>query len=307
MESWFIIVIASTLIYSFVTLLDRRVMAMRMISPIAYLLLGNISGLIFIAFFFFQSFDNINFRINLIILGIIVGILFGAFTYLYFLTLQKASPVATVAYMQIVPAITTIASIFWLGESISEYGFVAILLLSVGLTFISLLDKKLSGHVAGMMVPAVILLSIGYVIQKFLLAQYPVVFLIVLNRLGATIFGLLIFFWEKKINNVKMSLDIKSNPKGAIAAVVGELGSIIGLYFLLLAYNQGPFAEVSAIAATLPVAVLLGAVVMSSTTKETFWEIPEIRSPGNLLLTAAASLLICLSIYIISGIGITHG
>jgi drug/metabolite transporter (DMT)-like permease len=306
MESWLIYVIASTWIYALVTLLDRHVMALRMISPVVYLLLGNISGLFLILFFLLVSVDTFIFKFDLVFLGLLVGILFGAFTYLYFLTLQTASPVATVAYMQIVPAVTTLASVFLLHEGISEYGFVAILLLSIGLTFVSLLDRKQSGHAAVLMIPAVLLLSLGYIVQKHLLGSYSVILLLILNRIGATSLGFFIFFFKQQSSNQAYSLNIKANPYGSIAAVVGEFGSIVGLYFLLRSYESGPFAEVSAIASTIPVAVLIGAIVLRKITKKPFWIIPEIKSTGNLLLSIIAILLISLSIFIIAGYGITY-
>ncbi len=299
--TWLIYALLSTLIYAMVALLDRRIMAKKMINPTSYLLIGNFTGLIVIFLSLYWFVKDIDAGFVVIFAGIIVGLLFGVFTYMYFLTLRDASPVAAVAYMQIVPVVAIIGSVFIFNEKISEYGYTAILLLSVGLTFVSLLDRRMASHVASLMIPAVLLLSIGYILQKYLLINNSVFLLLILNRIGSTVFGFFIFILTYKMNPEEMVKSLSGCKVGVIASVIGEIGSILGLAFLLFAYEIGPFAEVSSIAAILPVMVLIGAMILNKFSSHDFWVIPEIKSISSILLTLVSVLLIALSIYMISG------
>jgi drug/metabolite transporter (DMT)-like permease len=307
MQDWVIFILASNSAYAAVTLLDRQIMGRLLLSPIAYLLIGNWAGLAAAGVIWQFSVTEFSFQLLPVLKALTVGGLFSVFSYLYFRALEFASPVATVSYMQIVPVLTAVATVYLQREDITQTGLISILILSVGLSFVSLLDRQHTSRVATLMIPGAFYLAISYILQKDVLDDYSIPVLLALNRIGALITGFLILLVSARhIPNQRASSTTSVNL-GAAAAVIGELVSIGALFFLLKAYSAGPFAEVSAIASTLPILVMLGAVIIRVIFRTEFWVIPEIRTFSNLLISLVGFGLITLAIYLASTVQVTTG
>lgn len=301
---WLGYILAATILYSLVTLLDRFIMGRRVMTPIGYLLIGNLVGLFVAGIAWYKFSDSVPLTGLTLFVGAVVGIFYGIFNYLYFDTLRLASPVATVAYMQIIPVIAALGGIFVLNEHVTEFGYTAILLLCVGLTFVSLLDQENAMQAASRMLPAAMILSVAYILQKSLLSTNSIVTVLLLNRAGATLMALLTFAVKRARGDPNIIALIRSTPIGIIAAIAGEIVSVLALYWSLLAYDRGPLAEVSALASLLPVAVLVFAAILRKSTGFPFWALPEAKSKIQALLTIVATTLITASVYLIFSKGI---
>jgi drug/metabolite transporter (DMT)-like permease len=121
-----------------------------------------------------------------------------------------------------------------------------------------------------------------------------------LNRVGNfVISGALVIAYRVRSRNPKLP-----EPSSRIilvgAAIVGELLSVLGLYLSLLAYRTGPFSNVSAVLATLPVWVLIGAIIMNRLQKAPVWALPESMTGASLVLTLISLAAIAVSVYLIS-------
>ena len=302
---WVVLSVCSTLIYALVVLLDRYVMARGLANPSTYLGIGSFAGLAVSVAILGLDLKTIDWNLAHVAAAIVSGICFGVFTLLYLETLRTSSPVTTVAYMQILPVVTSISAIYILRQDIPQSGFVAILLVIAGLTCISIIDWRAPSAAARKMIPALAVLSAAYLLQRILLESMSPVDLLALNRLGNLLVG------AGALVSVRRYTTDPSVPQrtragrriGWGAALVGELGSIGGLYLLLLAYDSGPFAEISAVAATLPVFVLGGAVMLGRVGGETFKELPELRSIGTVLLSVLGVTAIISAIWLLSTTG----
>ena len=301
MPIWFLLIIASAILYAGVILLDKYVLGKYFISPVLYLAVGNIVGVVVALIAWLNFVENFQLRYFYFIEAIVVGVLFNWFTYLYFRTLSFASPVVTASYMQVVPVVTAVLSFYYLRDELSPTGLFAVLLLSSGLVFLSLLERTFAQRAALNMIPAVLMLSAAYILQKDALVVYGVIVLLVLNRIGAFFSSLPIIYWEYRKGGIPLNNKSAGIKVVFAAAVVGELLSIKALYLSLRAFERGPIAEVTALASSQPVFVLIGAVFLAYFLRIRFWIIPEIKTIENFLIALIAVALIMSSIYLISG------
>ena len=196
MPIWFLLIIASAILYAGVILLDKYVLGKNFINPVLYLAVGNIVGVAVALIAWLILVEDFQLRYFYFIEAIVVGVFFNWFTYLYFKTLSFASPVVTASYMQVVPVVTAVLSFYYLRDELSQTGLFAVLLLSSGLVFLSLLERTFAQRAALHMIPAVLMLSAAYILQKDALVVYGVIVLLVLNRVGAFLSSLPIIYWE---------------------------------------------------------------------------------------------------------------
>ena len=270
---WIIQALSATSLYAVAALLDRYMLHARAVPAFYYFLIGNLAGLIVAFVCLIAAGGQIEFD-KTALLGVCAGVCFGVFTYLYLRTIAKTSPVATAAFMQAVPVLSTFGSPAFLSEPVSITSVSAILLLCLGLSFISMTDKRAVHVAAPQMLPAVVILTAGYLIQKKLLESSPIVTVLALNRIGNLFVSgaLFLLYWLK--GKTPTPLGPNDRPILVGAALAGELLSVGGLLLSLFAYQSGTFADVSALLATLPVFVLLGAIVMNRLQAAPVWTLP---------------------------------
>ena len=308
--SWVLLISASTILYAVVTLVDRAMMARMLARPGFYLLIGSIAGVPFSIGLAWISGDSIALSgdAGAIALGLTTGAVFGGFTYLYFRSLQVASPVGTVLYMQLVPFITAVASIWVLREPPGSQTLLAILALCVGFSFLSLLDPNHRAKAARFMVPAAMLLATAYVLQKLLLQSHSKAEVLILNRLGALALAAAVYTFER----VKFSrslttlvpagkhLDRRVNATVIWVSIVAEGGSVVALALAIWAYNTGPFAAVSAMGSLLPLAVLAAAAVTRFVSGKQFWAVPETATLRDTLSAVTGLVLVAVAVFFLS-------
>jgi drug/metabolite transporter (DMT)-like permease len=296
---WIVEALAATAVYAAAALLDRYVLFARKISTYQYFLYNSAVGLFIAIAAMSIAKKEISFS-GISLLGVIVGILFGVFTLLYFKTISNASPVSTAAFMQAVPVISTFASPIFFSQAASSNSAAAILLLCLGLSFISLIDRSSIQRVAPTMLPAVLILSIGYVLQRIVLAESSTLAVLAMNRVGNVIVSIVILsFYRLRKMTVRPVLPSQRLVL-VLGSIAGETFAVIGLFLSIRSYRTGPFPDVSALLATLPVFVLAGAVLLSRFSKAKVWFVPELAHWSSLALTLIAATAIALAIYLIS-------
>jgi drug/metabolite transporter (DMT)-like permease len=298
-NQWILEALTATAAYATAALLDRYVLFGRRISAYYYFLCNGLVGLLIAIGGVLLAGREILFGVNAL-LGILAGILFGVFTLLYFQTIAEASPVSTAAFMQAVPVMSTFASPRFFSEPVSATSASALLLLCLGLSFISLIDRSSIHKVAPRMLPAVTVLSIGYVIQRIVLTDASTMAVLALNRVG-NVFVSTAIFGVYKMRKMDMRPLLSSQRPVLIAgSIAGEALAVVGLFLSLRAYRVGRFPDVSAVLATLPVGILVGAWILHRFSKSAVWSVPELGPGSPLILTLVAVAAIVFSVYLIS-------
>lgn len=297
---WILPALASPIVYTFVTIGDKRVLSVLKLNLGSFYLFVGTTQLVIAAFI-------------LLILGLPsapfsaiassygAGFLWGAGLMLMFFVLQREEVSRVTPVWQSSPVFVALLAILFLDESLEWYGWVAVLLVVSGAIAVSV-DLQRSGLDAFRVRPTFFMLIAGAVIIAFaqLLLKVGSDDLDVWRNMafrGIGLFTSLAAPWARPPYPRRLLTWLRT-PGNAASIVLSEsIGPFLGNVFLLMAIAVGPVSLVSALFGTRPIWVLGVTLLLGLFARQFISERIEGR---DLALKAVATSAVVAGIVIIS-------
>ena len=168
METWIYFVLASQIVWSFCSLIDKFVISKGHIkNPLVYIVLNGLMGIFTIfllPFFHFKAISFANF-----IAALISSAAISAAIALYYKAVQYEEISRIVMLVQFIPIFTLILSFFMLGERLSGNDFIGFILLAFAVLLVSYHKDKKSfkiGKAFYLMIASDFLVAVAYISAK---------------------------------------------------------------------------------------------------------------------------------------------
>ncbi len=262
---WILPALASPIVYTLVTLGDKRVLSvLRLNLGSFYLFVGSIQLTIALFIFLILGWQSAPFGSIAASYG--AGFLWGAGLMLMFFVLQREEVSRVTPVWQSSPVFVAILAALFLGESLDWQGWLAVMLVVSGAVAVSV-DTARSGLDAFKVRPTFFLLIAGAVIIAVaqMLLKIGADDLDVWRNMafrGIGLFTSLAAPWARPPYPAQLLKWVRK-PNNAIFLFASEaVGPFLGNMFLLMAIAIGPVSLVSALFGTRPIWVLLMTVLL---------------------------------------------
>ena len=265
MDYWILTAIASACIFAFVTVGDKWILTGLGVKLSNYCtFVGMTQLLVGILILLFMGFPDSSFKS--VISSLSAGALWGlGLTFLFF-ALQREEVGIVTPIWQISPVFASVFAVYFLGESLNTYGWMAILLVVFGATFLSTNfgrteTNKLFSFPLLLVIIGAIFIGGAQVLLKQSSSELGVWHNMAYRGIGLfTTIGLPYI----RISSIQSLGNLLSSPKKAAIIFSNEtIGPISGNIMLLMAVSSGPVSKVSALLGTRPLWVFLLTILIS--------------------------------------------
>lgn len=270
MYSWLIFSLAAALIWAVVNILDKIVVSRYIDKVVVYVVFTGLTSLLGIGLSLFFEVEILS--APYLILAILTGILYQAYTYLFFRALQISDASSVANMLLLVPMFSVIVGRFFFGELFQAWTYVGIFLVLIGVLCASWEANSSSGLglKKGRLTPALalmtlsaVLTTVDYSLQKAVLMITSETTLFLWSRVGVFLATILILAMFRSVVP-SMRHAIKSIPRIIIPVVLfNSVIDMVATFALMAAYAVGPLGLATTSVSTQPVFVLLLVIVLN--------------------------------------------
>jgi transporter family protein len=257
--SWILFSVLAALTWAVVNIIDKYVLDKLVRKPIIPVMVMGVIGLIASIFIFiFKGFSYLS--IFNILLTFISGFFYVIAILFYFKAVQIEEISRIIPLWHFAPLFTLILATIFLGEIFTPIKYIGILLLVSGVILISYKKEIKIGKAAWFMIFGSFLLSINYVLTKYLLnfTDYWTIFSYV--RIGSFLTLIPILY----LNFPELMLTVRKHGKKAVGLMsLAEILNLAAVLFITIAAAIGFVSLVNALSSVQPFFVLLFAVILS--------------------------------------------
>ncbi len=296
--SWITLGFLIAFLFAIVNVVDKVFLSKFDVAPFIYLIFNGFSGIIAIIFILGYASGLIAHSPFVVFLSGTSGILFLAFTYLYFRALQIEDATVVVLFVRLIPIPMLLIGWAFLNEFLSTRDYLGVLLLIVGAIFFgstSKIPRKVRPRLLTIMASAIFLNAISFATAKYASSYTNPTNVFFWSRISSLLVSLLVVFHigtRKKIHLTLRQLGI-----GKLSLVCfNELLVIIAIFLSIMAYSIGPLALVSSIQNFQPVFVL---VIISVLNKIVSNYVPTDLDAENIRIRIFAAVGLIIGAYLI--------
>ena len=299
MIEWIAPALASPVLFSFVTLVDKRVLSGFKIGVRSFcLFVGTSQGLFSLAILVTNPLPSV--EATVILGGVGVGLLHGVALSLMFWVLSREDPSRVVPIYQTSPILVAIMAGFVFDETLGPVQWTAVLLAVGGAVLVSIRLGGTGGRIRFRPVFALLFVSASLMAFSLLLTEATTRELSVFHTLalrGAGLFAAMSILFARPAAIAELARFL-ANPRRGFWLVLAEgilpfVGHILGI----TAISRGPVSLVAALMGTRPVYVFLGSLLGTRVAPRFVYESFE-RS--ELPLKLASAVMVAAAIVLIA-------
>jgi drug/metabolite transporter (DMT)-like permease len=301
---WFTLAILAAISWALVNNLDKIIITRFIKSPLGIVVIEGLVGFL-VSLFFLQSIDLSKVPLTIALFCILAGLLLYVFNYLYYRALADSDPTVVAILMQTVPLFTFVWGYLYFSESFTIPVYIGAVLI-IGGSILATLEKHSAntGDLKGghkhirtallIMIPANILLSLNYAIQKYAFQYTDDKTVFFLGRVGGLFFALFFLLVPAVRKSIQEFLSIKKLKEWSFFLFI-ELFNLAGIFLVTIAYSLGPISLVTTVTSIQPVfvaiiGILIGIVFLGQRSALSTG-LGGYRIPSIILITAGVYLL----------------
>jgi len=256
--NWIAPALGSTLIYSAVTIGDKYILSTLKLKLTSFYLFVGSSQLVISAIILVVNPVNAWNRPE-ILAAFGGGLLWGIGLLMMFWVLQREEASRVTSVWQSSPIFVAIIAVFFLGESLAWYHWLAILMVVGGVTAVSIRRGQMGGgYVLSpgffLLLAGALIIGVAQVLLKVAAGELSVWHSMAFRGLGLFVAMGTPYL---RLENVRAILDFARTPgKATVLLATEAIGPFAGNLLLLVAIANGPVSLVSALLGTRPLFVL---------------------------------------------------
>lgn len=297
--NWIAPALGSPLIYSAVTIGDKYILSnLKLRLASFYLFVGASQLVISVVILLVNPVSGFVVRESLAAFG--GGLLWGIGLLMMFWVLQREEASRVTPVWQSSPIFVALIAVFLLGESLAWYHWIAILMVVVGATAVSVGRGQLGrGFVLRpgffMLLAGALIIGVAQVLLKVAAGELSVWHSMAFRGLGLFVAMGPAYLTPR---NLRSLWEFARTPGRAPVLLATEsIGPFLGNLLLLIAIANGPVSLVSALLGTRPLFVLAIALVIGLLARNV---LAEGMSRGDIVLKGASSALVVGGIFLIA-------
>jgi len=299
MVDWIAPALASPVLFSFITLVDKRVLTGFNIGIRSFnLFVGTSQGLFSLAIMLINPLPPV--AVTVILGGLGVGLLHGVALSLMFWVLSREDASRVVPVAQISPIIVAIVAGPLFGETVGPVQWVAVVLAVSGAVLVSV---RLGGRgggvrfrpVFGLLFVSAVLFAVSLLLTKATTQELGVFHTLALR--GAGLFTAMSILFARPAAIAELGRFLANPRRGPWLVLAEGVLPFVGHILGITAISRGPVSLVSALMGTRPVCVFLGSLLGSRVAPQFIYESFE-RS--DLVLKLSSSVMVAAAIVLIA-------
>jgi len=263
MNEFLILALVAPVLWAISNIIDKYLLSRKLKNPFSYDIITIWIGVIFIIAI--PAFVKISFSFNAYFYGILIGIIFCGIYLLYDKAMGREEGSRVVSLIYTMPLYVALLSRLFLGESLSIWNYLGIVLLAVSAVIVSyrgMRKKHLLSMGMIMMLLYAIIAAATRVLSKSVIASVPPLSYVFWIFVGQTIGSLLLLFIPRIRKHLKS--DLKTVRGNTFWLLIGTaIFDGLGLLAFYVAIALGSVSIASGISALQPFFFLVGAFVVA--------------------------------------------
>lgn len=265
MLMWPIFAVLASIAWAAVNIGDKKLVTNRFPEFTNYFIIESSWGLL-IAIFALLIGGFEGGTIEIMMFGLVTGLLEGGFSLLYFRALKIADVSVVVILLQLIPIFSTLFGVLFFGEFHSPITYFGIFLIVFG-TGLASFEKETTKIRKGLLLffligVASLFVSISYVIEVYILGFVSVNSVFILRHVGQALFAGVILLLPRTRQNF-LSVVPHISPYILAVSFVLVFLNLVGVYLQTTAYVDGPISIVTVLSSMQPIFVLIAILIFN--------------------------------------------